>query len=142
MLGEWNGMKVLVKYPKKPLEDCPGNELCLFVVSERFKNCLQDKVKECAEFLPLVVIGGHQFYLFHVYKFVDCIDHDAPTHPAGKVFGDFIFDTRKIPSDPCFRVPDNPIFTIVRPEFIEIVNKFRITGLTFDDCRWEKRELL
>ena len=142
VFNEKHSVIVRIQYPKKPVEDCVGNELCLFAVSEKVKNCFEQKVSDCAEFLPLTDVGGCKFYIFHVHKLVDCIDHNSPPHPAGRVFGDFIFDADKVPPDLCFRVPDNPMFVIVSPEFVEIVKMNNITGFTFDDCRWDKRTLV
>ena len=123
------------------------NYIGTLVFSERAKNCLEDCLKDCVEFIPLKY-EQINYYMLNVVRIVDAIDYDSAAFrrlDTGLVVGmdKYSFRTDAINNLHMFkvflngRIYDSEIY--VSSELTERIEELNLAGFKFTEV-WDSDE--
>jgi hypothetical protein len=138
LLADWKLPKHAVEHTNFPLNDFVDSFSRAPFVSERAKQALEPILKTEAEFRAIGNILGKPHYIMNVTNVVDCLDEtksDIVYSPDdGRVLSlrQAVFVLHRIPEACLFSVPQDvtPIYATDR--FVEVVRKYRLTGVGFE----------
>jgi len=148
MKQNWRRPPAEVRGKTLRLKDFVGWMFQVPVCSERAKLALEPIISHCAEFLPLILIRGINYYAINVVKVVDCLDKKRSEvayydHNPKKIMAihSYVFLKNKIENVPIFKVPELDSSTVfVTQKFVDVIIANKLTGVSFADPsinRWD-----
>jgi hypothetical protein len=147
MKQNWRRPPVEVRGKTLRLKDFVSWMFQVPVCSERAKLALEPIISHCAEFLPLILIRGINYYAINVVKVVNCLDKKrsevAYYHNPKKTMAihSYVFLKNKIENVPIFKVPELDGSTVfVTQKFVDVIIANKLTGVSFADPsinRWD-----
>lgn len=103
--------------------------------STRARQGLEDLLDPYGEWLPVVTMGGGEFFVYNVTTVIDCLDQERSQlarTTSGRVYGarQLAFDAAEIGDRCCFRVPEGVTLSFyMLGDVVERVEELGLQGL-------------
>ena len=143
LVSNWNQLELEVHEMDKAIGDCPhlwsgGYSL---IVSERGKEIINKKYKDCIQFLPLTYKEQNQkFYVLNNLNIIDCIDYSKSELEI--LLNKYIVDVKKyvfnenVKKAPIFKIYLDGVIkisTFVNDEFKSLIEENGLKGFKFTE---------
>lgn len=149
LIENWNPPDINVLGKSKKLKDVISWMHKAPVLSERAKDILAPLISPYAEFLPLIVLYGNNYYALNVVNLVECLDYErseilfAPDEPSRILsISRTYFIENKLDTSPIFKISEWPSYVFVRRSFMDKVLENHLTGFIFVEPQIDPLESL
>lgn len=140
MSQEWVPPEVRIVGKTKRNRDFLSWMLSAPVISGKGRAALEPLIGAYAEFLPLIVLNGTQYFAINVTCLIDCLDFEksdviyAPYDNSHIMsVNRYTFIDSKVRDTPIFKIKEWPFDVLVTESFVNQVQRFDLKGAEFVD---------